>query len=57
MSNYYSISFASILVVAVAAPAVAQVEPETVADRQGVISYTPADFAAARPKYRYFSFL
>ena len=49
MSNYYSISFASILVVAVAAPAVAQVEPETVADRQGVISYTPADFAAARP--------
>ena len=41
--------FASILVAAVAAPAVAQVEPETAADRQGVISYAPADFAAARP--------
>lgn len=35
-----------------AAPAFAQeppATPETVADRQGVISYTPADFAAARP--------
>ncbi len=53
MSSYYSFSLASILAVVLAAPAVAQetTQPpaETVAAREGVISYTPADFAAARP--------
>ncbi len=54
MSSYYSFSLASILAVVLAAPAFAQeappaTAPETVAAQQGVISYTPADFAAARP--------
>lgn len=55
MSSYYSFSLASILAVVLAAPAFAQetAQPpvETVASQQqeGVISYTPADFAAARP--------
>lgn len=52
MSNYYSFSLASILAAVLVAPAVAQDTPpaaETVAAREGVISYTPADFAAARP--------
>lgn len=51
MRNYYSFSLASILAVVLAAPAMAQdaVAPQTVAQQQGVISYTPADFAASRP--------
>lgn len=51
MRNYYSFSLASILAAALAAPAFAQSEPavQPVAQQQGVISYTPADFAAARP--------
>ncbi len=51
MRNYYSFSLASIIALALIAPATAQETPavEKVADREGVISYTPADFAAARP--------
>ena len=52
MSKYYSFSFASILATAVAAPAIAQeTQPvvESTTEQEGVISYTPADFAAARP--------
>ena len=51
MRNYYSFSLASIIAIALAAPAFAQEQPvvAAVADREGVISYTPADFAAARP--------
>lgn len=55
MSSYYSFSLASILAVVLAAPGFAQetTQPpvETVASQQqeGVISYTPADFSAARP--------
>lgn len=51
MRNYYSFSLASIIAIALAAPAMAQEPPvvATVADREGVISYTPADFAASRP--------
>ena len=51
MRNYYSFSLASIIAVALAAPAFAQEQPpvDKVAEREGVISYTPADFAAARP--------
>lgn len=53
MSNYYSFSFASIIALALGAPAMAQETTQppagTVAAREGVISYTPADFAAARP--------
>ncbi|MFT3724953.1 MAG: TonB-dependent receptor [Hyphomonadaceae bacterium] len=51
MSSYYSFSFASILALAVAMPAMAQetVQPVEAAAKDGVISYTPADFAAARP--------
>lgn len=52
MPSYYSFSFASILVMALAVPALAQ-EVETVpasaTETKGVISYTPADFADARP--------
>jgi len=49
--NYYSFSLASIIAIALASPALAQESPApaTVADREGVIAYTPADFAAARP--------
>jgi hypothetical protein len=51
--SYYSFSLASILVVAMAAPAMAQERPApTVApagQQGGVIAYTAADFAAARP--------
>jgi outer membrane receptor protein involved in Fe transport len=52
MSSYYSFSWASILAVVLAAPAMAQETlpvAETFAAREGVISYTPADFAGARP--------
>lgn len=54
MPSYYSFSFASILVVALAAPAFAQegqpaAGTQPAAARQGVISYAPADFAASRP--------
>lgn len=52
MRNYYSFSLTSILAVVLAAPAFAQdgqATAETVAQQQGVISYTPADFAASRP--------
>ena len=52
MSTYYSFSLASILAVVLAAPGFAQetTQPaQQVAAQQGVISYTPADFAAARP--------
>ena len=51
MRNYYSFSLASIIAVALAAPAFAQEQPpvDKVAEREGVISSTPADFAAARP--------
>ncbi len=54
MSSYYSFSLASILAVVLASPAFAQetaTVPQAVAmaAEQGVISYTPADFAAARP--------
>ena len=52
MSGYYSFSLASILAVVMAAPAMAQAADaaaQTVAASQNVISYTPADFAAARP--------
>jgi len=52
MPSLYPFALAPVLLAAFAAPATAQ-EPqpgtESVADRQGVISYTPADFAAARP--------
>lgn len=57
MSSYYPFSFASIALALLAAPAAAQeaqqagAEPvaDGVVDREGVISYTPADFADARP--------
>jgi len=54
MPSYYSFSFTSILVFALTAPAMAQegqpaAGAQAVADRQGVISYAPADFAASRP--------
>ena len=53
MSSYYSFSLASILAVVLATPGFAQEATaplaETAAEQQGVISYTPADFAAARP--------
>lgn len=51
MANYYPFSLASILAALLTAPAFAQdvMPPEPVAQQQGVISYTPADFAAARP--------
>jgi hypothetical protein len=51
MSSYYSFSFASILALASAMPAAAQetVQSTEAAAKDGVISYTPADFAAARP--------
>lgn len=53
MPRYYSFSFASILAAVLPAPTTAQ-EPahppaQTTASREGVISYTPGDFAAARP--------
>ena len=52
MRSYYSFSLASILAVVLAAPAFAQ-EPPTAAPvaatQEGVISYTPADFASSRP--------
>ena len=52
MRNYYSFSLASILAVVLALPATAQEAvptAEAVAAQQGVISYTPADFAESRP--------
>ena len=51
MSSYYSFSLASILAVVLASPAFAQDAPTPVvaAEQQGVISYKPEDFAAARP--------
>ncbi len=51
MRNYYSFSLASIIAIALASPALAQepAAPAPVAAKEGVISYTPADFAAARP--------
>ncbi len=51
MPSYYSFSFASILALAIAMPAAAQ-EAGPAAEAaagEGVISYKPADFAAARP--------
>ena len=51
MSSYYSFSLASILAMVLASPAFAQDAPTPVvaAEQQGVISYKPEDFAAARP--------
>lgn len=52
MRSYYSFSLASILAVVLVAPALAQETPEAAVpsvSQQGVISYTPEDFAAARP--------
>jgi outer membrane receptor protein involved in Fe transport len=51
MPSYYSFSFASILAVVLASPGFAQEAPAPgqVSVQQGVISYTPADFSAARP--------
>ena len=54
MPSYYSSSFASILIAALSTPAFAQegqpaAGTTAVAERQGVISYTPADFAVSRP--------
>lgn len=55
MQNYYTFSLAAMLLASTAGSAFAQ-EPQTVpvatdaaTAQQGVISYTPADFAAARP--------
>ena len=53
MRNYYSFSLASILTVVLSAPAFAQeatpAAAQAVVQQDGVISYTPADFAASRP--------
>ncbi len=54
MQNYYTFSWAAILLASTAVPAFAQdaqTAPIAVdaATQQAVISYTPADFAAARP--------
>lgn len=51
MSSYYSFSLASILAMVLASPGFAQdaTPPAVAAEQQGVISYKPADFAAARP--------
>jgi Outer membrane protein beta-barrel family len=53
MPRLYSFAFAPLLLAALAAPAMAQetLSPgaQGVSDRDGVIAYTPADFAAARP--------
>ena len=55
MQNYYTFSLAAILLASTALPAMAQdaqtvpVATDSAAAQQGVISYTPADFAAARP--------
>jgi TonB dependent receptor/TonB-dependent Receptor Plug Domain len=52
MRSYYSFSLASILAMVLASPAFAQESAptaETVAVQEGVISYTPADFAESRP--------
>jgi hypothetical protein len=52
MPSLYSFALVPVLLAALAAPAIAQ-EPqagtESAAGREGVIAYTPADFAAARP--------
>ena len=54
MSSYYSFSLASILAVVLAGPSFAQETPPAApvaatTTQEGVIAYTPADFAAARP--------
>jgi hypothetical protein len=55
MQNYYTFSLAAMLLATTAMPALAQeaqtvpVSTDPVAVQQGVISYTPADFAASRP--------
>ena len=52
MRSLYSRLLGSVLFAASAAPAMAQEQPQEPAggaSQQGVISYTPADFAAARP--------
>lgn len=52
MSSYYSFSLASILALVLTSPAYAQETTQPTAEpvaQQGVISYTPSDFAAARP--------
>jgi hypothetical protein len=50
--KFHSFALAQVLLAGLAAPAMAQETAptaETAAGREGVISYTPADFAAARP--------
>ena len=55
MQNYYTFSLAAMLLASTALPAFAQetqtvpVTTDTATSQQGVISYTPADFAASRP--------
>ncbi len=52
MPSLQSLVFVPVLAAAFASPVLAQESPsvaESVADRQGVIAYTPADFADARP--------
>ena len=52
MRIYYSFSLASILTLVLAAPAFgqeAQPAAQTATQQEGVIPYTPADFAASRP--------
>ncbi len=55
MQNYYTFSLAAILLASTTMPAMAQeaqavpVAADAATQQQGVISYTPADFAAARP--------
>src|SRR6185436_20195390 len=52
MVRVYSLAFGSVLLAAIAAPALGQEQapaPQPAASQQGVISYTPADFASARP--------
>lgn len=55
MQNYYTFSLAAILLASTALPAMAQeaqtvpIATDTASPQPGVISYTPADFAAARP--------
>lgn len=48
MTALHPFVLAPLLLVAIGAPCAAQ-EPGGAADRQGVIAYTPADFAASRP--------
>ena len=51
MPRVQSLAFAPVVFAVLTAPAFAQVQPavNAAANQEGVISYTPADFAAARP--------